>query len=299
MKKRILSCLLALMVLVGVLPVAFSANSISPGYRDLTIEYLTKENGVNVKIAPDYKASLLPNSTYSIPSPSVAGYQVEDSDRSTVAGTLGDSDTTIQVFYTLTNNTTQYTISYEGRKLDGTEDTNFPEETVTGSAGIDTIVNAPDKVFLGYVREPGPMTLLVTADGNAQLTVYYTEALNPCIVFSTSGSAVDPFTAAKDTDIASDLEAHIQKYTGKTPPPSLAMETRVLNTRESGFRYYQQSGDLSENAFQELLTWLTENALYDTGIKPEYGEQVVLLSTCSYHTENGRFLVAAKKVGSE
>lgn len=77
------------------------------------------------------------------------------------------------------------------------------------------------------------------------------------------------------------------------------METRVLNTRESGFRYYQQSGDLSENAFQELLTWLTENALYDTGIKPEYGEQVVLLSTCSYHTENGRFLVAAKKVGSE
>lgn len=78
-----------------------------------------------------------------------------------------------------------------------------------------------------------------------------------------------------------------------------AVETRVLNTRESGFRYYQQSGDLSENAFQELLTWLTENALYDTGIKPEYGEQVVLLSTCSYHTENGRFLVAAKKVGSE
>ena len=89
------------MVLVGVLPVAFSANSISPEYRDWTIEYLTKENGVNVKIAPDYKASLLPNSTYSIPSPSVARYQVEDSDRSTVAGTLGDSDTTIQVFYTL------------------------------------------------------------------------------------------------------------------------------------------------------------------------------------------------------
>lgn len=168
------------MVLVGVLPVAFSANSISQDYRDLTIEYLTEENGATVKIAPDYKASLLPNSTYSIPSPSVVGYQVENSDQSTVAGTLEDSDKTIQ--------------EYE--------------------------------------------------------------------IFA-------------------------------------AVETRVLNTRESGFRYYQQSGDLSENAFQELLTWLTENALYDTGIKPEYGEQVVLLSTCSYHTENGRFLVAAKKVGSE
>ena len=34
---------------------------------------------------------------------------------------------------------------------------------------------------------------------------------------------------------------------------------------------------------------------YDTGIIPEYGDQILMLSTCSYHTENGRLVVAARR----
>lgn len=74
-----------------------------------------------------------------------------------------------------------------------------------------------------------------------------------------------------------------------------ALETRVLYQDETGYRYYFQVGDLTEDAFNELTGWLQENALYNTGITPAYGEQIVVLSTCSYHESNGRFIVAARR----
>ena len=73
-----------------------------------------------------------------------------------------------------------------------------------------------------------------------------------------------------------------------------AVETRVLYQNEEGFRYYEQLGELSEKEFVDLAGWLSENSLYDTGITPIYGEQILILSTCSYNTQNGRFIVAAR-----
>lgn len=73
-----------------------------------------------------------------------------------------------------------------------------------------------------------------------------------------------------------------------------ALQTRVLYQNEAGYRWYYQAGDLTEEAFDELVSYLTENALYDTGITPTYGEQIIILSTCSYHDDSGRFLIAAR-----
>jgi sortase B len=36
-------------------------------------------------------------------------------------------------------------------------------------------------------------------------------------------------------------------------------------------------------------------ALYDTEVNAQYGEQLLTLSTCSYYTDDGRFVVVAKK----
>lgn len=75
-----------------------------------------------------------------------------------------------------------------------------------------------------------------------------------------------------------------------------AVETRVLYAGEAGYRYYSHAGALTEADFVELTGWLTKNALYSTGVVPSLGEQIVILSTCSYQTENGRFLIAARKI---
>ena len=37
-------------------------------------------------------------------------------------------------------------------------------------------------------------------------------------------------------------------------------------------------------------------AIYDTGITAEYGDELITLSTCSYHTTDGRFVGVAKKM---
>ena len=75
-----------------------------------------------------------------------------------------------------------------------------------------------------------------------------------------------------------------------------AIRCQVLPQDEEGFRYYYQAGDLDENSFDALVQWLTENALYQTDIKPVFGDQILLLSTCSYHQKDGRFLVAARRI---
>lgn len=61
------------------------------------------------------------------------------------------------------------------------------------------------------------------------------------------------------------------------------------------FRFYQYT-DLSEpSVFTEYVEQVQRAALYDTGIHVEYGSGLLTLCTCSYHIENGRFVVVARK----
>ena len=61
------------------------------------------------------------------------------------------------------------------------------------------------------------------------------------------------------------------------------------------FRYYVYT-DLSDpEVFAEYAEQIKGAALYDTGIEVAYGDQLLTLSTCEYHTANGRFVVVAKK----
>ena len=78
-----------------------------------------------------------------------------------------------------------------------------------------------------------------------------------------------------------------------------AVKARILSDSEAGFQYYDSSGDLSKADFNKLLVWLKDNSLYDSEINPEDGDQILLLSTCSYHTDNGRFVVAARRVDNK
>lgn len=61
------------------------------------------------------------------------------------------------------------------------------------------------------------------------------------------------------------------------------------------FRYYNYCGKLTEVQFREYIDQIRAHSLYDTGKTAQYGQQLLTLSTCSYHTENGRFVVVAAK----
>ena len=74
------------------------------------------------------------------------------------------------------------------------------------------------------------------------------------------------------------------------------VKTQVAGQDDRAFRYDRFSGKLTDLSYRQLVGWFKEQAVYDTGILPEPNEPLLLLSTCSYHTENGRLVVAARKV---
>lgn len=67
---------------------------------------------------------------------------------------------------------------------------------------------------------------------------------------------------------------------------------------EAGFRYYQYTDLTNPVVFEEYITQVKAAAVYDTGIAVEYGDELLTLSTCSYHTTDGRFVVVAKKMSN-
>jgi sortase B len=74
------------------------------------------------------------------------------------------------------------------------------------------------------------------------------------------------------------------------------IKTDVYKARE--LRCYTFINADNEEDFNDYLARIQAASLYDTGIDVAYGDEMVTLSTCGYHTSNGRFLVIAKKVGS-
>ena len=74
------------------------------------------------------------------------------------------------------------------------------------------------------------------------------------------------------------------------------IETDVYKARD--LRCYTFINADSEEDFNDYLGRIRAASLYDTGIDVSYGDELVTLSTCGYHTSNGRFLVIAKKTGS-
>ncbi len=72
-----------------------------------------------------------------------------------------------------------------------------------------------------------------------------------------------------------------------------AFHTRLAH---DAFPYYNYVGDLTEDNFSEFMEQLGAVAYYGSGNWPKYGDQLVMLSTCSYHTTDGRFVVVGKRV---
>ena len=59
------------------------------------------------------------------------------------------------------------------------------------------------------------------------------------------------------------------------------------------FCYYEYPDLSSHEMFDEFISQVKACTLYDTGVTVSYGDNILTLSTCSYHKNNGRFVVVA------
>lgn len=74
-----------------------------------------------------------------------------------------------------------------------------------------------------------------------------------------------------------------------------AFRTKLVYEGEGGFQYYNYVGDMTEETFQEFVSQLKSISYYGTENLPRYGDQLLILSTCSYHAKDGRFVVVARR----
>lgn len=71
-----------------------------------------------------------------------------------------------------------------------------------------------------------------------------------------------------------------------------AMHVRL----KDDFKYYECTKFATEAEFDEFIATVKRLSLYDTGETAQLGDRLLTLSTCSYNTNNERFVVVAKQI---
>jgi sortase B len=72
--------------------------------------------------------------------------------------------------------------------------------------------------------------------------------------------------------------------------------SKIYNEDVVVFKYYQFLDAQSEQEFNSNMAEMAKISLSDTGITPEYGDELLTLSTCDYQENNGRFVIVARKI---
>lgn len=74
-----------------------------------------------------------------------------------------------------------------------------------------------------------------------------------------------------------------------------AFYDKVYKKSDTNFKFYQFYDTSDQSSFDEAMAYYREHALYDTGVTAQCGDLFLTLVTCAYQTENGRFVVVARK----
>lgn len=75
--------------------------------------------------------------------------------------------------------------------------------------------------------------------------------------------------------------------------------SQVFKKSDNVFKFYKFFEAASEEEFLDFYNNIKEMSIYDTGVSASYGDRFLTLSTCTYHVDNGRFVVVAKEVSEE
>ena len=75
-----------------------------------------------------------------------------------------------------------------------------------------------------------------------------------------------------------------------------AFKSKVFNKSDTNvFRYYNFMNAETEAEYNEFVENAKKASLYDIEEVAEYGDELITLITCSYHTTDGRFVIVARK----
>ena len=72
--------------------------------------------------------------------------------------------------------------------------------------------------------------------------------------------------------------------------------SKIYKKNSDKFKYYEYGSIVSGEQLKEYVRICRSLSQYDTGVEVNEDDIVLTLSTCAYHTKDGRFAVVAKKI---
>ena len=127
------------------------------------------------------------------------------------------------------------------------------------------------------------------ADENSDAFVIYAHNMNNGTMFGTLDFYADKEWAEQHPYIHFDTANEDRVYR-----VFAAFQTTIGGENE--FKYNERAGKLNDEEYTAFVKDIQEASVMDTGDRPVKKSQIMMLSTCSYHAENGRFVVAAYRV---
>lgn len=152
------------------------------------------------------------------------------------------------------------------------------------------------RAFDGSYALSGSLFIGASSAPDGSNIIIYGHNMKDGSMFGSLDYYADEDYAREHSKIIYDLIRPDGSYERLTFDVMAAFYSRIYTVDEENvFRYYY-STDLSDpDAFQYYIEEAMSASLYDLGVTAEYGDRLLTLSTCSYHTEDGRFVVVARE----
>ncbi len=154
----------------------------------------------------------------------------------------------------------------------------------------DTVIDYPVmKDFDKNYSFSGTPFIGAGADENSDAFVIYAHNMNNGTMFGTLDYYADKEWAEQHRYINFDTFDENRVY-----KVFAAFQTALGSENE--FKYNERAGKLSDEEYKAFVNDIKDASVMFTGECPDKKTQILMLSTCSYHEENGRFVVAAYRV---
>lgn len=152
------------------------------------------------------------------------------------------------------------------------------------------------RAFDGSYALSGSLFIGANSSPDGSNIIIYGHNMKDGSMFGSLDSYADEDYAKEHQEMIYDLIQPDGSYERLTFEVMAVFYSRIYSVDEENvFRYYY-STDLSDpDAFQYYIEEVMSASLYDLGVTAEYGDRLLTLSTCSYHTEDGRFVVVARE----
>lgn len=147
--------------------------------------------------------------------------------------------------------------------------------------------------FDGYYSFSGCLFVGDHCDINSDIFVIYGHNMNNGSMFGSIDyyTGYDYWASHPDVILKTKDETRLYKIFA-------AFATKVYedDDESDSFRYYDAVGEKNKEAYDKAAAEIEALSSVETGEKPVYPAQIMLLSTCAYHEENGRFVLAAYQI---